>query len=208
MTTFLLLLKGALTTLEVSLLAIAIGLAGGLVLGVFSSLHFPKFSKVIRIYVSIIRGTPVFVQLLLVYFALPSLTGIDLSPFMAGVFTLGMNSTAYLAETLRGGINAVDSGQFEAAAFLGYTKRQAFQFVIVPQAVQKVLPAMTNEMIALIKESSLLMILGVSELTKVSKEIVARELNPMEIYLLAAVLYYVMTQGVAYVSKKFEKVAH
>lgn len=205
-TNFFLMLKGAALTLEISLLAIFIGLLGGIFMGIFNCNRIKVFlvSRLCAGYIGVIRGTPLFVQILIVYFGLPSMIGIDLSPFSAGVIALGANSCAYIAETIRSGINALPKGQWEAAHVLGYTRPQTLRFIILPQAIRNILPSLTNEFISLIKESSVLMILGVPELTKVSKDIVARELKPMEIYLIAAAMYFVMTSVLSWVSKKLE----
>lgn len=205
-----LLLKAAWTTIQISLLAIIIGSFFGGVMGIIScnKLRICLLNRLIATYVTIIRGTPLFVQLLIIYFALPETLGIDLSPFSAGVLSLGINSTAYLAETMRGGINSIPSGQWEACKTLGYSTFQTLRFIILPQAIRNVLPALTNEFVSLIKESSILMILGVPELTKVSKDIVARELKPMEIYSMTALLYFAMTSIVSKISQKWEGASH
>jgi len=194
-----LMLKGAWITLQVSILGIVLGLGLGSFLGILGcdKLKVPVLSQLIRAYTNVVRGTPVFVQLLIVYFALPEVIGFDLSAFSAGVITLGINASAYIAEIIRGGINAVPDGQWEAAHVLGYTTPQALIYVILPQALRSILPAITNELATLIKESSILMIIGVPELVKVSRDIVARELMPMEIYLMTAAIYLAMTSFVA-----------
>ncbi len=206
----LLMLKGALLTLEISGLGICLGLVGGTLLGVCNAKRMRIFPlhHLISAYVLVIRGTPLFVQILILYFGLPSLIGIDLSPFAAGVLAIGINSTAYLAETVRSGLNAIPIGQWEAAQVLGYSNTQTLRFVMLPQAVKTILPSVTNELVSLIKESSILMIVGVPELTKVSKDIVARELKPMEIYLMCAVFYFVMTSSVTWIAKKWERASH
>ncbi len=205
-----LLLKGAFVTVEISLIAIILGLLLGIVFGILNSnrLKIWGLTHVIKTYVSLARGTPIFVQLLIVYFALPKALDVDISPFMAGVITLSFNSTAYLSEAIRAGINAIAPDQWEAAHFLGYSRLQSLRFIILPQALQNVLPSITNELIALIKESSILMVIGVPELTKTSKEIVARELNPMEIYLAAAALYFAITFSLSQLTKILERRQH
>lgn len=201
-----LLLKGCLMTIWIS----AIGIAGGFVCGtVFGILDCDKMRKkwlspFLRAYVTIFRGTPLFVQLLIVYFALPDALGIELSPVAAGIITLSLNSTAYLAEVIRAGINSIDPGQWEATYILGYSQFQSFRYIILPQALRNVMPAITNEFATLIKESSILMVIGVPELIKMSKDIVAHNLKPMEIYLLAALFYLAMTYAVALGAKFFE----
>lgn len=202
-----LMLKGAWLTIQVSALGIAIGLMLGSLLGIATcdKLKIKGLSHLVRAYVNLFRGTPVFVQLLIVYFAAPEVLGFDLSAFTAGVITLGLNSAAYLAETIRGGINAISEGQWDGANVLGYRTSQALRFIILPQAVRGVLPAITNELATLIKESSILMIIGVPEVVKVSKDIVARELMPMEIYGMTALMYLIMTSIVAVFSSILER---
>jgi ABC-type amino acid transport system permease subunit len=133
---------------------------------------------------------------LIVYYALPELIGISFSPFIAGILALGLNSTAYISEIVRGGINAIPEGQWEAAYVVGLNPWQTLRGIILPQMIRMTLPSLTNELTALIKETSILMMIGVAELTKISKDIVSRELDPMTIYLTAAVLYLAMTSGV------------
>lgn len=197
------LLKGSLMTIQISLLGIFFGFLLGATLGVFDCdrLRKPIVTQLIRAYVGLFRGTPLFVQLLIVYFAIPDALGIELSPISAGVITLSVNSSAYLAEVVRAGINSISLGQWDAAYTLGYSKAKTFRYIILPQAIKNVLPALTNEFATLIKESSILMVIGVPELIKVSKDIVARNLRPMEIYLMVAFFYLIMTMLVAMVAK-------
>lgn len=204
------LLKGAVLTLEISICGLVIGCSGGILLGALSSnkMKIKGIKPWITGFVALIRGTPLFVQLLVVYFALPTVFGFDISALSAGIFTLGVNSTAYVTEIIRGGVNATPSGQWEAAQTLGYSPFQTLTTIILPQALKKSLPSLTNQLVSLIKESSLLMILGVQELTKVSKEIVARELNPMEVYLSAALIYFILTTIVSSIAKKWEGGCH
>lgn len=203
---FPLLFKGALITVWISAIGILVGSFFGSIFGIIdcNQLRKPLLSPFLRFYVALFRGTPLFVQLLIVYFALPDVLGIELSPITAGIITLGLNSTAYLAEIIRAGINAVDSGQWDACYILGYSKFDTFRYIIMPQAFKNVMPAITNEFATLIKESSILMVIGVPELVKNSRDIVAHNLKPMEIYLLCAVFYLIMTYSVAFCAKFFE----
>ncbi len=205
-----LLLQGALATIEIALVSIAIGLCGGVLLGVLNCnrMRVPLLAYALNSFVWVIRGTPLFVQVLIVYYALPEVTGVSLSPFTAGVIALGVNSTAYISEIVRGGINAIPEGQWEAAYVIGLTPWQTLKGIILPQMLRINLPSLTNELTALIKETSILMVIGVAELTKVSRDIVARELDPMTIYLAAAVLYLVMTSGATLVAQYTQKRWH
>lgn len=200
------LLQGAMMTIKVSALSISIGSIGGVLMGICTSqqMKIPILNQLIKVYIAIFRGTPLFIQLLIIYFALPEVTGLDITPFMAGVIALGLNSTAYIAEIIRGGVNALPIGQWEASYCLGYSTIQTLLYIILPQTFRNIFPSMTNEFVSLIKESSILMILGVHELTKVSKDIVSRELRPFEIYLLTALIYFSMTTFVSFLSAKIE----
>lgn len=203
-------MKSALVTIEIALVAILFGFCLGMLFGILNcrKLRLKAVSVGIDAFVWMIRGTPLFVQLLIIYYALPELIGFSLSPFTAGVIALGINSTAYISEIVRGGIDAIPTAQWEAAHVLGYSKRQTLQAVIIPQMLKHVLPSLTNELTTLIKETSILMVIGVAELTKASKDIVARELDPMTIYLAAAALYLLMTSGVAFATQKLQKRLH
>lgn len=205
-----LLLKGVLATLQIALASLAVGLLGGIAVGVLNCrrLSLPFLKTLLNGFVWVIRGTPLFVQVLIIYYALPEMLGMSLTPFTAGVIALGMNSTAYISEIVRGGINAIADGQWEAAFVLGLNRWQTLRGIILPQMLRISLPSLTNEMTALIKETSILMVIGVAELTKVSKDIVVRELDPMTIYLAAAALYLAMTSTVSFFTHKMQKRYH
>lgn len=196
------LLQGALTTLQIAFVALVIGLCGGICIGVMNcrKMRVPVLSVILTGFVWMVRGTPLFVQVLIVYYALPEVLGISLSPFIAGVLALGINSTAYISEIVRGGIDAIPDGQWEAAYVIGLNPLQTLQGIILPQMFRITLFGLTNELTSLVKETSILMAIGVAELTKVSKDIVARELDPMTIYFAAALLYLVLTSGISLIT--------
>jgi His/Glu/Gln/Arg/opine family amino acid ABC transporter permease subunit len=193
-------------TLQVAIGAVAIGLLGGLALGILNcrKIMAPTLQAILHGFVWIIRGTPLFVQVLIMYYALPQLTGISLTPFAAGVLTLGINSTAYISEIVRAGIDAIPDGQWDASFVLGLTRWKTLKGIILPQMFRISLPGLTNELTSLIKETSILMVIGVAELTKVSKDIVARELDPMTIYVAAALLYLLMTSTISFFTHKIQ----
>lgn len=201
------LLQGASATIEIVLAAMCFSVVGGVGLGMLNSppWRVRGLSWLIDLFVSVIRGTPLFVQVLILYFALPQALGFDLSPFSAGVWALGMNSSAYISEIVRCGIASIPEGQWDAVHVLGYGRVAAMRSVILPQMIRNVLPALTNEMAALIKETSILMIIGVTELTKAGRDIVARELDPMPVYLTVAAMYYAMTTSISLVSRAIER---
>jgi len=201
------LLQGAFVTCQLAFVSIVLGVCGGLFLGIINSRKIDaQFAKYcINIFVWSVRGTPLFIQVLIVYYALPEIIGVSLSPFVAGVVALGVNSMAYISEIVRGGINAVPEGQWDAAYIIGVSPWQTMRGIILPQMFKIILPGLINELTTLVKETSILMVVGVSELTKVSKDIVARELDPMTIYLAAAICYLVLTSGISIVAKFVQK---
>ena len=204
-----LLLQGLWGTILVSACALIIGFMGGVSLGVIACKKLKNpLTPLIAGYVLLIRGTPVYVQVLMVYYALPELTGINLTPCSAGILALGCCSIAYVAEIVRGGINAVPLGQWDAAAVLGYSKMQTLRYIIVPQALKTVLPSLINEIVAVLKDSSILAAIGLMELTKVATNISARTLDPISAYTLVALAYFSITTGISlcahYIEKKME----
>lgn len=207
MKSFPLMLQGMILTIKISIASLAVGFIVGIVLGLANSkrLRLPVVGMCIDLYTTIIRGTPIYVQILLVYFALPDLIGVNLTPFTAGVLALGANSVAYVSEIVRAGVNSIPAGQWDAAYVLGYSTPVTLLFIIMPQMFRNILPALTNELVTLIKETSLLSSIGLVELTRVSRNIIARELDPMTIYLTAAVFYLVLTTAVTLVANRIEQ---
>jgi len=202
-----LLLKGLWITLQVGILGTFIGIVGGLIFGILNSkkLKLKYVSWVINFYVLIIRGTPLYVQVLIFYFALPDLLDINLSPFVAGILALGFNSIAYVSEIIRSGINSIPEGQWDAAYVLGYGFFGTMKFIILPQMLKNVLPALTSELVTLIKDTSILSAIGLVEMTRLGNNINARLLQPMPIYLSVAFLYLIITTTISAISKKIEK---
>ena len=158
-----LLLKGALTTIEIFLGAMSIGFICGIVLGILNcrKIHVPFVKPMVHGFVWAIRGTPLFIQVLIMYYALPEVLGFSLSPIVAGVIALGINSTAYVSEIVRGGLDAIGDGQWDAAFVLGLDKWKTLKAIILPQMFKISLPSITNELTSLIKETSILMVIGV-----------------------------------------------
>jgi polar amino acid transport system permease protein len=182
------LLKGTAYTVEVSLLAITFGLVLGWALGLAAVSGLRWLRAITWAYVQFIRGTPLLVQIFLIYFGLP-VFGIDIPAFWSGVIALGMNSGGFQAEIVRAGIESIDRGQTEAARSIGMSRLQALVFILVPQAIRRVIPPLTNELITLTKSSSLLSAIAALELTHAGQLIIARTFAPFEIYAAVAVLY-------------------
>jgi polar amino acid transport system permease protein len=204
---FPLLMQGALVTLELAIGAALIGIVLGTIMGIAScrKLAVPGIKHIIKLYVLCIQGTPVFVQVLLFYYALPNLIGVNLSPFAAGIIALGLNSAAYVAEIIRGGINAIPSGQWDACYSLGYASSTTLTAIILPQAIKIILPSLTNELAVLIKETAVISIIGVLELTKVGMNLNAQALDPLMIYGTIALIYLCMTTVLTAFSKHYEQ---
>ncbi len=204
---FPLLLKGAGLTLEIT--AIAVGL--GLVLGLFLSLGQLSRHAIFRIpakvYVDVIRGTPLLIQIFIIYFALPEIIGHRVDPFIAAVTACSMNSGAYVAEIFRAGIQSISVGQYRAGLSLGMTHGQVMRYIVLPQAFKRIIPPLGNEFIAMLKDSSLVSVIGFEELTRTGQLIIAETYATKEIWTCVAILYLAMTltisQIVRYVEKRF-----
>jgi polar amino acid transport system permease protein len=199
------LLTGASMTLIVSALAIGIGMLGGLGLCFVAISKNALLRGVANIYTSFFRGTPLLVQLLLAFYLLPPLLGIDIPSMVAAIGALAMNTTAFQAEIYRGGIAAIPPGQIEAARVLGLSAWQTGWRVLIPQMIRLVLPPLTNEAISIVKASSLVSVVGVTELMRVSEQVVAVTFRPIEMYLAAAAIYFAMTYLLAAAGRLLER---
>jgi len=159
-------------------------------------------------YVDFIRGTPLLVQIFIIYFGIPALTGVRIEPILAAVVSCSINSGAYIAEIFRAGIQSIDKGQMEAARSLGMSKTQAMRYIILPQAFKRVIPPLGNEFIAMMKDTSLLSVIGYEELTRKAQLIVARTYAAFEIYIAIAFIYLIMTlvisRWVAYMERRLK----
>lgn len=161
-------------------------------------------SFVLAAYVEFFRGTPLLVQLFVVYYGLPSF-GIKIEPIPASIITMGLNSGAYLSEVVRAAILSVDKGQYEAAAMLGYNPLQTVIHIILPQALRIAVPSFMNGFSSIIKETSLISVLPVIELTKLGNQIYAKTYHPFEIYITMAVIYFTMTYSVTFLARWLER---
>lgn len=180
----------------------------GFVLGVLLALMRLSNKKILNIiaasYVEFIRGTPILVQLYIVFYGLPHI-GITLPDSVAGIVALSVNSAAYIAEIVRAGIQAVDKGQMEAARSLGMSHNMGMRFIVIPQAVKNILPALGNEFITVIKESSIASIIGIHELMYNSDTVRGNTFLPFEPLIVAAVMYFVLTFSLSKVVGAFER---
>jgi polar amino acid transport system substrate-binding protein len=186
-----LLLWGAVHTMQISFLAMLLAVSAGLLIAIMN-LYLPNPLKLLGVlYVELIRGTPLLIQLFFIFYALPNI-GITLSPLAAAVLGLGLNYAAYESENYRAGILSVPQGQMEAARALGMTHWQALRYVILPQSLRLVLPPVTNDFISLLKDSSLVSVITMVELTKVYTQIAATTFDYFGTGLIVATLYLLL----------------
>ncbi|MBR0655124.1 amino acid ABC transporter permease [Plastoroseomonas arctica] len=199
-----LLAAGIVMTLKVSVVACVLGLVLGLAAGLASLSSSRVLRFLVRAYVDFIRGTPLLIQIFLVFFALP-VVGVRLPEFWAGVAALAINSGAYIAEITRGAVGGVERGQTEAALSIGMTQRGVLWWVLLPQAWRPMIPALTNDLITLTKNSSLLSAISVYELTRAGQAVISTHFAPFEIYLLLALYYYLLITALSFASRRIER---
>lgn len=190
---FPLLLLGAVITVKITAMSVALGIVIGLFAGIARICRVKPLRWISAVYVDFFRGTPLLVQIFLFYFAVPVITGQRIDPYVAAVGSCGINSGAYIAEIVRAGIQSIDEGQMEAGRSLGMTWTQTMRYVIVPQAMKRVIPPLGNEFIALLKDSSLVSVIGFEELTRRGQLIIAKTYASLEIWFSVAIIYLVMT---------------
>ncbi|MDK2856593.1 MAG: L-cystine transport system permease protein [Bacillota bacterium] len=204
-TTYLpILARGAVMTVELTILATFFGTIVGLIVAFARISRSKLLSGLAYFYTWAIRGTPLLVQLYFIYYGLPQV-GIRLNAFPAAVTGISICAGAYIAEIIRAGIQSIDKGQMEAARSLGMTYFQAMRYVILPQAYRRMLPPMGNEIIALTKDSSLASTLALVELMRTARQIDAATLRSMEAYIAAGAFYLAMTTGLTVLFDRIEK---
>lgn len=194
---FPLLLAGAAITVEITAISVGLGLFIGCMIGIARLCNVKPLRYLANIYVDFIRGTPLLVQIFLVYFALPGIIGERVDPFFAAIAACSINSGAYIAEIFRAGIQSIDKGQMEAGRSLGMSWVQTMRYIIMPQAFKRIIPPLGNEFIAMLKDSSLVSVIGFEELTRRGQLIIARTYASFEIWMAVAIIYLVMTFAVA-----------
>jgi L-cystine transport system permease protein len=196
--------QGALLTVKFAVLSMFFGLIAGAVLALMGVSHSRPLNWLSRIYVSVMRGTPLLVQIFVIYYGLPSF-GISLDPTPAGVIALSANVAAYLSESMRGAILGIHDGQWLAAYSLGLSRRQTLRYVIAPQALRIAVPSLSNSLISLIKDTSLVSVITVTELLRSAQEIIASTYQPLPLYLAAAAVYWVLCQLLEWVQRWYER---
>ena len=200
-----LLLQGALVTLEITALAVGLGLVFGLVAALAQLSRFAPLRLIAKVYVDFIRGTPLLVQIFIIYFALPVVIGHRIDPFFAAVAACSINSGAYVAEIFRSGIQSIDIGQMRAGLSLGMNWTMTMRYIILPQAFKRIIPPLGNEFIAMLKDSSLVSVIGFEELTRSGQLIIAETYGSLEIWSAVAIIYLVMTLTITRIVSVLEK---
>ncbi|MEH6521912.1 amino acid ABC transporter permease [Sulfitobacter sp.] len=197
-------LLGCAYTIGITVAAAILSFFGGIVFAVVA-LYAPLIIRQpIRLVAWIFMGTPLLLQLFLIYFGLVQV-GIDLPAIVAGIIGLGLHFAVYNSELIQTAILSVDKGQMEAARTLGLSRSEALRKVVIPQAIRAVIPPISNNMIALLKDSALVSVIGVSELTLSAQRAIGATYRPFEFYLLAAAFYYVINLGMEWVQRKIER---
>ena len=199
------LLSGLTTTMYISIISIVISILIGLLIAI-PSLSKNKFLTYLNIgYVEIVRAIPLLVLILWIYYGLPIMTGISFSPFVSGIIALSISESAFQAEIFRAGINSIKKAQWEAGSSLGLGFFRKLRFVILPQAIKNILPAIGNQFVYVLKMSSLVSIIGIGDLTRKANELVVTTYRPLEIYTFLILEYLVLILIVSYLVRKLEK---
>jgi glutamine transport system permease protein len=202
------LLKGLQVTLYIFLIAIILGFLIGLVIALLRLSPLKVLNWIAKVYVDAIRGTPFIVQLFFIYFGLNSLQVISLNSTTAGIITVAINAGAYFAEIIRAGIQSIDKGQTEAARSIGFTGAQTMRYIVLPQAFRRMLPTITNQSIISLKDTSLLSVIGIADLTQQGQIQASATFEAFRIWLAVGVIYfiiiYLLTLLANFVERRFQ----
>ena len=196
--------EGLAVTCEVTAAALAIALVLGFIIAVLKVVPCRLLRVLLDFYTSIFRGVPLIVLLFMAYFATPQLTGYKISMFVAGVITLGLNGSATVSETVRGGIEGVDRGQYDAARAIGLPYGTMMRMIIIPQALRSVIPALVNEVITVLKSSSLVATIGLMDMMRAAQSVQALTYRAFEPFLLVAVVYYLIVMALTWFGRALE----
>jgi len=198
-------LKGIGVTIQIVLASAILGFVLGVILSLCKISRNKPLQWFADAYTSVFRGTPLVLQLLLIYFGLPQLLGFDIAPFPAAIAAFGLNSAAYISEIIRAGILAVDKGQREAALALGIPYRRMMGQIILPQALKNILPALMNEFITLTKESAIVTVIGALDIMRRAYIVGGEKFAYLEPLIFAGLIYYVMVMGLTLLGKAVER---
>lgn len=197
-------LGGIGVTLQYTLISVGLGIIAGAGLGLIKASRYKTLKILAAFYTSIFRGTPLLVQLSLIYYALPQLTGIHLTPFTAGILSFSLNSTAYVSEIIKGGLQNMDTGQIECAHLLGISRYRIAKDIVLPQVFRKILPSLVNEVIDLLKESALVSTIGEADLLRRATIVASEHYLYFEPLIIVAVVYYSLVVLLSFAAKKLE----
>ena len=200
---YLLFFQGLWTTLEITAFALLLGIVIGTLVALVRVMHVKVLDKIAKAYVDIIRGTPAVVQLVIIYYAI--LGGVNLPKVLVASVAFAINSGAYVSELIRGGILAIDKGQMEAGRSVGLTYATTMRYIIIPQAFKNVLPALGNELITLVKETSVVTVIGLRDLTKGAMIVQAKTYQALVPYVAIAAIYLVIVMFLTWIMGKMER---
>jgi His/Glu/Gln/Arg/opine family amino acid ABC transporter permease subunit len=198
-------LKGIWVTLQIALFAGIFGFVFGIILSLFKISHIKILNWFADLYTSIFRGTPLVLQLMIIYFGSPQVLGYQIEPINAAVLSFGLNSTAYISEIIRGGIQGVDKGQSEAAMALGVPYRPMMLNIVFPQALKNILPSLMNEFITVTKESAIVTTIGVMDVMRRAYQVGSDQFRFIEPLILAGIIYYILVMLLTLLGKAVER---
>lgn len=199
------LLTGVKLTIFITAFGLVLGFLLGTTTGLMKIARNPIVRRLGEVYIEGVRGTPLMVQVMFIYFGLPLALGTRIPPMVAGITAIGINSGAYIAEIVRGTFQSIERGQNEAGRSIGLTHFQTLYYVIWPQAFKRMIPPLGNQFIISLKDTSLLVVVGVGELTRTGQEIIASNFRAFEVWLTVAVMYFIMTMSIAKVLNVIER---
>lgn len=195
---------GIIVTLQYTLISVTLGFILGALLALSKISHIKLLNLFSTAYTSVFRGTPLLIQLSLIYFAIPTITGYQMSVFVAGIIAFSLNSAAYVSEIIRAGIESIDKGQFEAAKALGIPYPYMMKDIILPQALKNILPALVNEAVNLLKESAIISVIGGADLMRRAQTVAAEQYSYFGPLLIASAFYYILVMLFSYFAKILE----
>jgi polar amino acid transport system permease protein/polar amino acid transport system substrate-binding protein len=199
------LLSGLRVTIEIAIISLILAVIIGIILGLFSISTSKILKGIATSYIYVVRGTPLMIQALFLFFGVGQAFNIRFDPMIAAIITLTVNASAYMAEIFRGGIQAINSGQMEAARSLGLTYPKAMRKVILPQAVKIMIPSILNQFIVTLKDTSILSVISIRELTATGQIIIARNYKALQMYAIVACMYFVLITVLTLISSYIER---
>lgn len=197
--------SGLENTLKITGMALILSIIVSLIIAFFKMSKIKPLKWFASLYISIFRGVPAIVQIMFIYFGMPYVLGFKLSPFTAGVIALGLNSAGFMSELIRGGIQSVDYGQTEAAVAMGMSKLRIQFGIVIPQAVKSILPGLINEIIGLLKGSSLVYAIGFPEVMRETNLIISSTFRSFECYIIVGLIYYVIVMILTFIGRAVER---